>query len=274
MKNQIIKFDDGYTVKICETEISVRNGAGKSGGKCDPLYLSELRADSRPGQAVVKAGNRIEDYLSNNYDFLVRRGNGVEQAVREITAERRTARDAQQAEQKAKQEAAQARERELIEEAKAKLPGLIAQIPAGGVRVSVISTGYFDGQENHRYEADGEALNWDQITMIGWASAIHPGAWNPFWSEGVAYISREKLDAIRSERQAKQQAAQKEAAEKHAARLAKFDEAKTTGQPVKLRSWVETRRAQEGGEWGDYNFVVTEYALPDGSTKQNAVNTY
>jgi hypothetical protein len=47
---------------------------------------------------------------------------------------------------------------------------------------------------------------------------------------------------------------------------------------VKTSRWTETRRAREGGEWGDYVFACTEtlWVEPDGSfnTTQSAVNTY
>ena len=63
-------------------------------------------------------------------------------------------------------------------------------------------------------------------------------------------------------------------AAKKASRDAKFAEARETGVKVVLASWSENRRVNEGGEWGDYLFIVTEYAMPDGSVTRTAVNTY
>jgi len=64
------------------------------------------------------------------------------------------------------------------------------------------------------------------------------------------------------------------AAAKKAARDAKFAEARETGSKVVLASWSETRRVNCEGELGDYLFIVTEYAMPDGSVSRSAVNTY
>jgi hypothetical protein len=63
-------------------------------------------------------------------------------------------------------------------------------------------------------------------------------------------------------------------AEKKAARDAKFAEARATGKRVVLASWSETRRVNCEGEMGEYLFIVTEYANPDGSVSRDAVNTY
>lgn len=61
---------------------------------------------------------------------------------------------------------------------------------------------------------------------------------------------------------------------KQADRAARFEESRTTGHPVKLMEWTENRRVKEGLEWGDYQFLCTEFAMPDGTTKISAVNTY
>lgn len=91
---------------------------------------------------------------------------------------------------------------------------------------------------------------------------------------GIYYIESDKLDRQRAARkaQADRKAAEKKAAE--AERSAKFEEARKTGKPVVLRSWCETRRDHEGGEWGDYTFACQELAMPDGTTQTTATNTY
>jgi hypothetical protein len=88
------------------------------------------------------------------------------------------------------------------------------------------------------------------------------------------WVESEKLEAWKQAKLQKEEAALQEKAQKQAARQAKFDEAKSSGKPVLLSSRVESRRAREGREWGDYNFRVSVYAMPDGSTKENAVNSF
>ena len=51
-------------------------------------------------------------------------------------------------------------------------------------------------------------------------------------------------------------------------------EAKAKGEAVVVDSWMETRRAKEGGEWGEYQFAVTQYMSPKGKLFTKAVNCY
>lgn len=162
----------------------------------------------------------------------------------------------------------------LREDAEKQAAEIRASIPAGNIPVKVEKVGSTDGDPIYDYYADGIKINWNDCIHHGTASAIRPGALGAFFVDQVYSIPRARLDEIKAERAAKDADA---AAKKRAAadeRAAKFAEAARTGKPVALRSWTETRRAKEGGEWGDYLFGVTEYAMPDGSTKQNAVNTY
>lgn len=59
--------------------------------------------------------------------------------------------------------------------------------------------------------------------------------------------------------------------EAEVARQAKFDEAKTTGKPVVLRTWSED--CNDPREECDID-TVTEYAMPDGSTKIDRRHTW
>ena len=151
---------------------------------------------------------------------------------------------------------------------------LVAQIPAGAIRVTCNQTGSLDGDATLEYQADGVALNWSDVTMIGCASAIRTGAMGAFDTRRVAYITRDDLTKIVADRQAKKEAEEtKQQAE--VARIETLQKtAKEPGKPQVLRTWSEERRAYEGGEWGDYVFSCTEYAQPDGTTTTKAINQF
>jgi len=91
---------------------------------------------------------------------------------------------------------------------------------------------------------------------------------------GIAFINKSDLEAKRAGNQKSAESAMDHQKSAEAEREAKFTEARETRKEVVIRTWTETRRAQEGGQWGDYCFAITEYALPDGKTKQKAINTY
>ena len=135
-----------------------------------------------------------------------------------------------------------------------------------------IKASYHDGEYLSGHTVHGPAA--DLLIKLGiakevsgWGVHVEHGLIDSLGQEftypqAVEY-ARPRLEAA----QAKQDAAKQ-------ARDAKFSEAKQTGKPVVLRSWTETRRAKEGGEWGEYQFAVTEYAKPDGTTETKAINTY
>ncbi len=64
--------------------------------------------------------------------------------------------------------------------------------------------------------------------------------------------------------------AKKDAA--NAVHAEKFAEAKRTGKPVKLASWTEECMSQGRVEC-DLD-IVTQWAMPDGTTKTDSVHTY
>lgn len=99
----------------------------------------------------------------------------------------------------------------------------------------------------------GVSVNDDVVEALG-KSFTYPAA---------AEYARPKLEA---------EAAKVEA--KKAAREAKFAEARETGSKVVLASWSENRRVNCEGEMGDYLFLITEYAMPDGSVSRSEINTY
>lgn len=136
----------------------------------------------------------------------------------------------------------------------------------------VIEPRYRDGEYLSGYEVFGqEAELLEKIGAAkhvrGWGTNVEPKVIDAL---GNSFTYPQALEFVRPAREAETQ--KREAAA--AARAAKFDEAQRTDKPVVLHTWTETRRAQEGGEWGEYLFAVTEYANPDGSVSKTAVNTY
>ena len=137
---------------------------------------------------------------------------------------------------------------------------------------TAIETRYHDGEYLSGYEVFGQQA--EMLVAIG--AAKHVSGWGTevepkvIQALGKSFTYPQAVEFARPAREAA--TAKREAAA--ADRAEKFEEAKRTGQPVVLRTWTETRRAQEGGEWGDYLFACTEYANPDGTTKTTAINTY
>ena len=171
-------------------------------------------------------------------------------------------------------EAEEKRQRELeedlslIENAKtSQLPGLLAKIPEGAVRVYVRQIGDADGDAILRYtSSDGTALSWQDVEMVGTAFATRPGALGSFWQERIAYVLKEKIEEIRAEQSKK---ADKDRAEKQAAeaeRESKFSQARESGKPVLLRSWVTARCMNRNDDECSFD-RAGEYAMPDGSVK-------
>lgn len=91
---------------------------------------------------------------------------------------------------------------------------------------------------------------------------------------GIWYVSKDRCQdardrAVAAASRASAEAAEQEEKIERARRLAE-----TSGEPQPVRSWTETRRVKESGEWGDYPFSVTEYVRSDGSRFTKSVNCY
>jgi pyruvoyl-dependent arginine decarboxylase (PvlArgDC) len=180
-------------------------------------------------------------------------------------------REARRAAEQAKQDAI---DKPLLAEMDSEAARLRGLIPADSVEVQSVKTGYADGDPIMEHTAEGVEVSWGDIVVHGHATAIRPGALGAFASVCIASIPRAKLEGIKQkiESDAAEKKAKTEKAE--ADRAAKFMEAARTGKPVELRRWTETRRAKEGGEWGDYIFICVDFAQPDGTVKTAATNCY
>lgn len=131
---------------------------------------------------------------------------------------------------------------------------------------------YSDGEYLSGYTCYGPGA--DMLVKLGLAKNV--SGWGVSVNDDVVKALGKSFTypaAVEYARPAMESEAAKVAAKK-AARDAKFAEARETGSKVVLASWSENRRVNCEGELGDYLFIVTEYAMPDGSVSRSAVNTY
>jgi hypothetical protein len=177
-----------------------------------------------------------------------------------------------------KREAEDAADRELVRGMEARESELVRQIPVGHVRVTVTEKGRdSDGDRVWAYEAGGVPLAWDTpgMGLVGVASAIRPGALNPFAVRPVYSISLHDLEQERVRQEAKRQAddsarrARQEASAER--RRSAFEEARRTGHPAVIRQWAEQVDDPENENSLD---IVYEMALPDGRTRIDRLPTH
>ena len=185
-----------------------------------------------------------------------------------IEAAKRAEQDARWATKQAEQDAI---DQPLLDAMYAKADKLRSQIPADHVEVKVTKTGDLDGDPILEYTVDGIKLNWQDVSVVGWASAIRPGALGAFASICIASISKDGLEQIKIA-QAKEFTAKKAALEAvEAERASKFAEAFETGKPVLLKKW--TAECSDPHEECSMD-IVSEYAMPDGSTETKQYHTW
>ena len=191
--------------------------------------------------------------------------------VEEYKAIEEEKRRAQEARRAAKRKEEEAKKKPLIEAMKARAEELKRQIPANHVQVTVEETGDLDGDKIYKYTVNGFKIPWNEVNIIGWASATWPNALAPFASECIASISQKRLEELKAEKEAEEKREAEEEKRKLVEKAAKFDEAKKTGKPVLLRKWTED--CNDPREECSLD-VVYEYAMPDGSTKNERQHTW
>jgi hypothetical protein len=134
---------------------------------------------------------------------------------------------------------------------------LVSQVPAGHTPIVCRVTGqvYDGGDILEPPVADGVVLGWQDVTPVGWANAIRPGAINSFASAQVLSISAERLAEVRAIRQAA--AAEKAAkdAERQAKRIAEEERRAALKSRVSVRL---IRRGSRPGEGGPDPFAEVE----------------
>jgi hypothetical protein len=187
---------------------------------------------------------------------------------KEIDAQKQAEREIVWAKKRAEEEAAA---KPLIEAMNAKAEELRRSIPADHIEVQAEQIGSFDGYPQMEYTVDGFEIGWEDVNVVGWATATWPNALSPFQSICIASISREKLEELKA---AKVAAEKKKAEDKRKAEdeiLAKFTEAKETGKPVLLHKWMEDCCDPKEECSLDVHY---EYAMPDGTTKHDWNHTW
>lgn len=119
-----------------------------------------------------------------------------------LVAEYNSIEAAKQAEQDARWAAKQAEQdaidQPLLDAMHAKADMLRSQIPVDHVEVSVTKTGDLDGDPILEYIASGVKLNWQDVIIIGWVSAIRPGALGALAEICIASISKDRLEQIKA----------------------------------------------------------------------------
>lgn len=236
--------------------------------KDDPAEFArgKLLTGGRPeeisGKLVVKFAEKYQGkYIcmmySNRPDLAA-----LVSACKEAEKKEREDIDREWAEARAKEKAIDAIEIEKMEK---EIVILREKIPAGAISVVAQKVGNADGVPILQYTAAGTEVGWQDIVVVGWASAIRPGAMGAFREECVCYIFPEKLEEIKDRKREKEE----KEAEVKAKRKAKEEEvarkARITGVKQPLRKWTTNECMNRSI---DCSFdAACEYIMPDGSRK-------
>ena len=185
-----------------------------------------------------------------------------------IEAEKQVAREAKWAAKRAEEEAIR---KPLIDDMNAAATKLKKSIPSNHVQVTVDEVGDLDGDKIYKYTVDGFEINWNEVTVHGWATATYENAMAPFASICIASISREKLQELINTKRFSEQ--KKLEAEKQAQEeiKQKFESAKATGGKVLISTWVTDCNDPQEECSTD---IIHKWAMPDGTTKITRQHTW
>jgi len=171
----------------------------------------------------------------------------------------------------AQREVEKAADQVLVDEMNAKAQELRNQIPAGHLEVTATIVGDFDGYPQIEYTVENVKINWQDVNVIGWASAVRPGAMGSFAKVCIASISAERLEEIKVKAVQKAAEVASIVVAKEAEISAKFAEAKATGKPVLVHKWSED--CNDPSEECNVDYLC-EYAMPDGTYKTERYHTW
>lgn len=261
-----IKFADGYTVQIEEKKLTIKLGGRTQ--SCDPLGLAEVKEGTERYKEIVRKGGKPSDYLTNGV-VVVRRGNGVVEAIQEITKERSVAHGANLAQLRAQRQSREAEDALLLTRVSTEAAALRATIADDEIEVSVKVTD-LDGYEFLTFYAGDIRLKDSDVRHVGSPSATREGAYAPFVTERIYVMKKSRLVELEAEVQAKTAALEAEKETKTAEIKAKYAAAASTGQPVFLYEITDMEPCEEEGCVD----ICRYYAMPDGSKKEERIHTY
>jgi hypothetical protein len=178
------------------------------------------------------------------------------------------AREAKWTEQRAVQEAIDV---PLLAAMHDKANELRAQIPSDHIEVVAKKTGDLDGDPIMQYTVDDVIVSWRDINVIGWASAIRPGAMGSFAAIQICSISKDALDLIKDIKTTAE-AIKAEKEKDEADRFTDvFTAAKETGEKQHIRHYMADCNDPREECSTD---LVTVWAMPDGTTKTERSHTW
>ncbi len=211
------------------------------------------------------------DWVKKNADLI--RANKPEIMVYMAGLKAQWAEEARQREAKwaAKKAAEDAADKPLLDVMQAEAERLRNLIPGNHLQVTVKEGGDADGWKLHDYIVDGIKVNFSDVVVHGWASAIRPGAIGAFAEICVASISRDRLEEIKAAKVAAENK-KAEAEKAEADRIAAiFVAAQATGKRQELEHFCADCNDPHEECSTD---VVTVWAMPDGTKKTTRVHTW
>lgn len=224
--------------------------------------LTGGRPEEISGKLVVKfaekhQGKYICMMYSNRPDLAA-----MVSAYKEVEKKEQEDRKIRWEDEHAKRIAADAIEIEKMEK---ELCRLRKEIPEGATVVYAQKIGNADGVPIMQYITAGIEISWQDIVVVGWASAIRPGAMGAFREECVCYILPEKLEKIKTEKLAKEKKEEEAKAGEKAKEEEVANNARITGVKQPLRTWM-TNECMNGSI--DCSFdSACEYIMPNGKRK-------
>ena len=190
LKNTAGEVTVGDYIKIAVTVTADMKKAGIN--KID--QVTELKNDPVHGDLLIGTGNNGKANLQiklegkpelrelwENYEAINKARKAAVNAMHEAQRQQQSDIDAP-----------------LLKDMKEKAEALRGQIPEGMVPVAVTQTGDLDGWPIYSYTANGTEIPRADVTTIGAASALRPGALGSFAEVIVAYTSQDKIDAARN----------------------------------------------------------------------------
>lgn len=243
--------------------------------KDDPAEFARGKSltGGRPVEISGKLGVKFAEKYQGKYICMMYSNRpdlaALVSAYKEAEKKEQEDRDREWAEARAKEKAIDAIEIEKMEK---ELVILREKIPAGAISVVAQKVGNADGYPILQYTADGIEIGWQDIEVVGWASAIRPGAMGAFKEECVCYILPEKLEEIKDRKREKEEKEEQLKAKTKAKEEDVARKARETGVKQPLGTWVTNECMRRNY---DCSFDrACEYIMPDGSREIEYVCCY